>query len=80
MMKNRRAVIGLAGLVAIGILGWGGWAWYRSSLEVATDDAYIDGTISPVSAKVTGHIVELRVNDNQAVRANEVLLRVDFES
>jgi membrane fusion protein (multidrug efflux system) len=77
MMKNRRAVIGLAGLVAIGILGWGGWAWYRSSLEVATDDAYIDGTISPISAKVTGHIVELRVNDNQAVRAGEILLRVD---
>ena len=77
MMKNRRAVIGLAGLVAIGILGWGGWAWYKSSLEVSTDDAYVEGTISPVSAKVAGHIVELKVNDNQAVRANEVLLRVD---
>ena len=77
MMKNRRAVIGLAALVAIGILGWGGWAWYRSSMEVATDDAYVDGTISPVSAKVTGHIVELRVNDNQAVRTGEILLRVD---
>jgi len=77
MMKNRRAVIGLAGLVAIGILGWGGWAWYRSSLEVATDDAYVEGVISPVSAKVAGHIVELKVNDNQAVRVGEVLLRVD---
>jgi len=77
MMKNRRAVIGLAGLVAIGILGWGGWAWYKSSHEVATDDAYVEGTISPVSAKVAGHIVELKVNDNQAVRANDVLLRVD---
>ena len=77
MMKNRRAVIGLAGLVAIGILGWGGWAWYKSSLEVTTDDAYVEGTISPISAKVAGHIVELRVNDNQAVRANEILLRVD---
>jgi membrane fusion protein (multidrug efflux system) len=77
MMKNRRAVIALAGLVAIGILGWGGWAWYKSSLEVATDDAYVEGTISPVSAKVAGHIVELKVNDNQAVRANDVLLRVD---
>ena len=77
MMKNRRAVIGLAGLVALGILGWGGWAWYRSSLEVATDDAYVEGIISPISAKVAGHIVELRVNDNQAVRTNEILLRVD---
>ena len=77
MMRNRRAVIGLAGLVALGILGWGGWAWYKSSLEVATDDAYVEGTISPISAKVAGHIVELRVNDNQAVKTNEILLRVD---
>ena len=74
---SRRAIAGLAGLVALGILGWGGWAWYKSSLEVSTDDAYVDGTISPVSARVAGHIVEQRVTDNQAVRANEILLRVD---
>jgi membrane fusion protein, multidrug efflux system len=74
---GRRAVIGLAVLVACGILGWGGWAWYRSSAEVTTDDAYVEGTISPVSAKVSGHVVELFVRDNQAVRTDEVLLRVD---
>jgi membrane fusion protein, multidrug efflux system len=74
---SRRAIAGLAGLVALGILGWGGWAWYKSSTEVSTDDAYVEGTISPVSAKVAGHVVELRVNDNQAVKANEILLRVD---
>ncbi len=74
---GRRTVIGLAALVAVGILGWGGWAWYRSSAEVSTDDAYVEGTISPVSAKVSGHVVELLVRDNQAVRLNDVLLRVD---
>lgn len=74
---SRRTVIGLAVLVAFGILGWGGWAWYRSGAEVSTDDAYVEGTISPVSAKVAGHIVEQLVRDNQAVRANEILLRVD---
>jgi membrane fusion protein, multidrug efflux system len=74
---GRRAVIGLAILVALGILGWGGWAWYRSSGEVSTDDAYVEGTISPVSAKLSGHVVEMLVRDNQAVRANDVLLRVD---
>ena len=74
---GRRTVVGLAVLVAFGILGWGGWAWYRSSAEVSTDDAYVEGTISPVSAKVSGHVVEMLVRDNQAVRINEVLLRVD---
>ena len=74
---GRRAVIGLAVLVALGILGWGGWAWYRSQSEVSTDDAYVEGTISPVSAKVSGHVVELLVGDNQTVKAGQVLLRVD---
>jgi membrane fusion protein, multidrug efflux system len=74
---GRRTVIGLAVLVALGILGWGGWAWYRSAGEVSTDDAYVEGTISPVSAKVPGHVTEMLVRDNQAVRANDVLLRVD---
>ena len=74
---GRRTVVGLAVLVAVGILGWGGWAWYRSAAEVSTDDAYVEGTISPVSAKVSGHVVEMLVRDNQAVRINEVLLRVD---
>jgi membrane fusion protein, multidrug efflux system len=74
---GRRTVIGLAVLVALGILGWSGWAWYRSSGEVSTDDAYVEGTISPVSAKVPGHVTEMLVRDNQAVRANDVLLRVD---
>ena len=76
-MMGRRTVIALAVVVAVGILGWGGWAWYRSSAEVSTDDAYVEGMISPVSAKVSGHVVELLVRDNQAVRVNEVLLRVD---
>jgi membrane fusion protein (multidrug efflux system) len=76
-MKNRRVVIGLAALVTLAILGWGGWAWYRSSIEVSTDDAYVEGTISPVSAKVAGHVVELLVTDNQTVRANDVIFRID---
>jgi membrane fusion protein, multidrug efflux system len=74
---GRRTVIGLAVLVAVGILGWGGWAWYRSGAEVSTDDAYVEGTISPVSAKVSGHVVEMLVRDNQAVQGDQVLLRVD---
>ncbi len=74
---SRRTIVGLAVLIGVGILGWGGWAWYRSGIQVSTDDAYVEGMISPVSAKVAGHIVEQLVRDNQAVRANDILLRVD---
>src|SRR5262245_57335753 len=74
---GRRIVIGLAVVVALAAIGWGAWAWHRSTIEVSTDDAYVEGMISPVSAKVSGHVVELLVADNQAVRAGEVLLKVD---
>jgi len=74
---GRRVIIGLAVVVALAAVGWGAWAWHRSTIEVSTDDAYVEGMISPVSAKVSGHVVELLVNDNTAVRAGDVLLRVD---
>jgi membrane fusion protein (multidrug efflux system) len=74
---GRRVLVALAVVVTLGILAWAGWAWHKSTIEVSTDDAYVEGTISPVSAKVSGHVVELLVRDHQAVRANDLLLRVD---
>ncbi|HBH02454.1 MAG: hypothetical protein A2W08_15950 [Candidatus Rokubacteria bacterium RBG_16_73_20] len=72
-----RLLAALGVLVGLGALAYGGWVWYYAVTFVWTDDAYVEGTISPVSAKVAGHIVELRVGDNQAVRRGELLLRVD---
>jgi membrane fusion protein (multidrug efflux system) len=67
----------LGGLVALAALGYGGWAWYHSVRYVSTDDAYVEGTISPVSAKVSGHVAAVLVDDNQAVKQNDLLLRID---
>jgi len=74
---GRRVVIGLGVIVALAAVGWGAWAWHRSTIEVSTDDAYVEGMISPVSAKVSGHVVEMLVADNEAVRAGQILLKVD---
>jgi membrane fusion protein (multidrug efflux system) len=56
---------------------WGAAVWYRSATRVTTDDAYVEGTIAPVSAKVTGHVIELHVRDNQAVKRSDLLVRID---
>ncbi|MEX2146168.1 MAG: HlyD family secretion protein [Candidatus Rokuibacteriota bacterium] len=74
---GRRIVIVLAVLAMVAAVTFGGTMWYRFLTHVSTDDAYVEGTISPVSAKVGGHVVELLVRDNQAVRKGDVLLRVD---
>jgi membrane fusion protein, multidrug efflux system len=74
---RRRLVIALALVAALGIVAYGVRAWRHALTHVSTDDAYVEGTVSPVSAKVSGHVVELLVNDNQAVRRGELLLRID---
>ncbi|HEV8586016.1 MAG TPA: HlyD family secretion protein [Methylomirabilota bacterium] len=74
---GRRLALVLTAVAALAALTWGGIVWYQSSTRVTTDDAYVEGAISPVSAKVSGHVVELRVRDNQAVKRGELLLRVD---
>ena len=43
----------------------------------STDDAFIDGYVTLVSARVPGQVLDLRVRDNQPVREGEVLVRLD---
>ena len=74
---SRKVAIALVILAALGALGWGASAWHHASTHVTTDDAYVEGIVGAVSAKVAGHVVELRVLDNQAVRKDDLLLRID---
>jgi membrane fusion protein, multidrug efflux system len=45
--------------------------------RVTTDDAQVDGHIVPVSSKVYGNVAEVLVDDNQQVKAGQVLVRID---
>jgi membrane fusion protein (multidrug efflux system) len=49
---------------------------YVSSYE-STDDAQVDGHINSVSARISGHVVKLNVDDNQYVQAGTVLVQID---
>ncbi len=51
--------------------------WLRSLNHVSTDDTQVDGHIAPVSAKISGNISEVLVNENQAVKKGQVLVRID---
>jgi membrane fusion protein (multidrug efflux system) len=75
-MRHRR-LIGLAVVVALAALGWGGYAWWNSLRYVSTDDAYVEGSIVVISAKVAGHVAEVNMDDNRAVKAGDLLLRID---
>jgi membrane fusion protein (multidrug efflux system) len=49
---------------------------YFNSYE-STDDSQIDGHLNPVSARVSGHVEKLLVNDNQYVKAGTPLVQID---
>ena len=42
-----------------------------------TDDAQVDGHITPIAAKISGRIAKVLVDDNQAVKAGQILAQID---
>ncbi|MGA2458420.1 MAG: HlyD family secretion protein [Terriglobales bacterium] len=64
----------LAGLViVIGVF----FLWrYLASYE-STDDAQIDGHVNSVSARISGYVLKLNVEDNQYVEKGTVLVEID---
>jgi len=75
--QRRRVIIGAASLIALAGILYGGWAWWHARGHVTTDDAYVEGAVAVVSAKVMGNVAELLVQDNQVVKAGDLLVRVD---
>ena len=49
---------------------------YVTSYE-STDDAQVDGHVNSISARISGHVVKLNVQDNQFVQAGTVLVEID---
>jgi membrane fusion protein (multidrug efflux system) len=49
---------------------------YVTSYE-STDDAQVDGHVNSTSARISGHVVKLNVQDNQFVPAGTVLVEID---
>jgi membrane fusion protein, multidrug efflux system len=75
-MRHRR-LIALAVVATLAALGGGGYLWWSSLRYVSTDDAYVEGSIVVISAKVAGHVAEVHMDDNRAVKAGDLLLRID---
>jgi membrane fusion protein, multidrug efflux system len=65
-------------LLFLAILAAGGYyLWRYFSAYEDTDDAQIDGNINPISARISGYITDVTVEDEQRVKAGDVLVRID---
>jgi len=53
------------------------WLIHQSLCYVSTDDAFIEGHVIPISAKVSAHVTKVPVVDNQEVKAGDLLIELD---
>lgn len=74
--KNKVIPIILGALIIIGaVFGYTEYSYY--SKHVDTDDAQIDGDISPVIARVSGYVKDINFEENTQVTQGQVLVTLD---
>jgi membrane fusion protein, multidrug efflux system len=65
----------IAGLILV-VVG-GIFVWRHYAVRESTDDAQVDGHITPISSRVSGTVTAVRFKDNQYVEAGAVLAELD---
>jgi membrane fusion protein, multidrug efflux system len=74
--KSRLPIIILIIVAVIAIIG-GIIYWLMTRNQESTDDAYTEGNAVSIAPKVSGYVVENRINDNVFVHAGDLLLKID---
>jgi membrane fusion protein (multidrug efflux system) len=69
----RRLLIAGGAVVLSAIVGL--FLYYHN--RETTDDAQVDGHITPMASKVYGRVGQVLIDDNQAVKAGQVLVKID---
>ena len=74
--KKKKAFMIVGAVVLIGLIAGYFYVGYRKT-HVSTDDAFIDGNIHTIAAKISGTVKEIYVTDNQPVKKGDLLLEID---
>src|SRR5262244_1195402 len=74
----KRAAIALALLAGTAAAGFHGYDYWTSGRYLeSTDDAYVKADHTIIAPKISGYVAEVLVEDNQSVKAGQVLARID---
>ncbi len=76
-LLRRTAIGGLAVLALAGAGQYGYTYWTTGRFEVETDDAYVQADNTLIAPRISGYVSAVLVQDNQTVKAGQVLARID---
>jgi membrane fusion protein (multidrug efflux system) len=63
---------------AVAVLFTVSWdSWVGAGVRQTTDDAYVRGDLTPLSAKVDGYVRKVPVNDFERVKAGDLLVEIE---
>jgi membrane fusion protein (multidrug efflux system) len=76
--KDKKVLGRIVGIIVVLVLIGGGYLiWQHLARFESTDDAEVDGLVHAVSSRITGHVIEVKVEDEQPVKAGDVLVVLD---
>jgi membrane fusion protein (multidrug efflux system) len=73
--KSRRGGIIIVAIVVIALIALG--VWWHSTFSEDTDDAQVNGHLIQVSARVSGQVLKVDVEENQFVKAGDPIVELD---
>lgn len=73
---RRRSFAILGGVVALGLVGYGGYSLLNAGYET-TDDAYVAGNIVTITSREAGSVDALRADDTESVKRGQTLVDLD---
>ncbi len=77
---RRKMLLGALGVLLLAGALWFGVPWVQATLNtVSTDDAYVNGHVTFVAARVKGQVSRVLVDDNYRVRKGDLLVQLDKE-
>jgi multidrug resistance efflux pump len=80
LKRRRRLLMGALAAVVLAIAAVFGVPWIREILTtVSTDDAYVNGHVTFVAARVPGQVSRVLVDDNYRVGRGDLLVELDRE-
>ena len=74
--KRLRRTLAVTAALVVALAAGVYYLWFVVPFET-TDDAFVEGYVTPIAPKVPGYVAELLIKDNQAVKAGDVLLKID---
>jgi len=74
---KKKIILGAVAIVAILVLIWAFQRWSYGRSHESTDNAQIDGHIVPVLAKVGAYVKTVSVDENDHVKAGQVLVQLE---